>query len=93
LRSVEDQLAWIQQSLAFIRTRSRHLIAANGLGDQGYSPFYDDEPSGVPNTARFLFLNSAVHNFFSIASGLRQTWSRTFGRKSSEISSTRTWSN
>jgi hypothetical protein len=49
---------------AFIRTHTRDLIAANDLGRAVYSPLYDDAPAGVPNTARFLFLDDKARDFF-----------------------------
>jgi transcriptional regulator with XRE-family HTH domain len=54
----------IVDSPAFIRTHTRDLIAANALGRAVYSPLYDDDPTGTPNSARFLFLDDRARRFF-----------------------------
>jgi transcriptional regulator with XRE-family HTH domain len=63
-QSVQRVVDGLVDSPAFIRNASRDLIAANALGRAVYSPLYEDEPSGTPNTARFLFLNPKAHDFF-----------------------------
>jgi len=54
----------ISDSPAFIRTHTRDLIAVNALGRAVYSPLYESEPTGIPNTARFLFLDGRARTFF-----------------------------
>ncbi|WP_213814585.1 helix-turn-helix transcriptional regulator [Glaciihabitans sp. dw_435] len=55
----------IVDSPAFVRTHTRQLITANALGRAVYSPLYDADPAGTPNTARFLFLNAEARTFFT----------------------------
>jgi transcriptional regulator with XRE-family HTH domain len=52
-------------SPAFIRAQNRSLIASNALGRAAYSPLYEDDPTGTPNSARFLFLDDRARTFFS----------------------------
>lgn len=54
----------ITDSPAFIRTHTRDLVAANALGRAVYAPLYEDDPTGTPNTARFLFLDARARTFF-----------------------------
>jgi hypothetical protein len=49
---------------AFVATNDRDLIAANTLGRAVFAPLYDAAPDGIPNTARFLFLNAEARDFF-----------------------------
>lgn len=62
--SVQRILNGLSQSPAFVGTTNRDLIAANELGRAAYSPLYDSAPLGVPNTARFTFLDPAARHFF-----------------------------
>ncbi len=61
--SVQRILDGLSESPAFIGTSSRDLIAANALGRAAYSPMFGDA-RGVPNTARFLFLDPRAREFF-----------------------------
>jgi hypothetical protein len=63
-QSVQRVVDGLVESPAFIRNASRDLIASNALGRAVYSPLYDDDPTGTPNTARFLFLNPKAKEFF-----------------------------
>jgi transcriptional regulator with XRE-family HTH domain len=62
--AVQRVLAALVDAPAFVGTHTRDLIAANTLGRAVFSPLYDAAPDGVPNTARFLFLNPAARDFF-----------------------------
>lgn len=48
---------------AFIRDRHQNLIATNPLGSMFYSPVFES-CDGVPNLARFQFLEPASHDFY-----------------------------
>ena len=47
----------------WVRDRRMTFVAANALGRALYAPILDD-PANQANTARFVFLNPASHNFF-----------------------------
>ncbi|MCU1406328.1 MAG: Transcriptional regulator [Glaciihabitans sp.] len=63
-QSVQRVVDGLVDAPAFVRSASRDLIAANALGRAVYSPLYEDDPSGTPNTARFLFLDAKARSFF-----------------------------
>ena len=48
---------------AYVRNGRLDLLGANPLGRALYSPVFDDA-TGVPNTARFIFLNQRAPGFF-----------------------------
>jgi transcriptional regulator with XRE-family HTH domain len=48
---------------AYVRNGRLDLLAANPLGRALYDPVFED-PTGTPNTARFLFLNPRASDFF-----------------------------
>lgn len=48
---------------AYVRNGRLDLLAANALGLALYAPVFDD-PTGTPNTARFIFLNPRAGDFF-----------------------------
>lgn len=62
--SVQRILDGLADAPAFVGTKGRDLIAANELGRAVYSPLYDDDPTGTPNTARFIFLDARARDFF-----------------------------
>jgi len=62
--AVQRVVDGIVDSPAFVRTHTRQLIAANALGRAVYAPLYDADPTGQPNTARFLFLDTQARSFF-----------------------------
>ena len=50
---------------AYLRNGRFDVLAANDLGHALYSPLYDQADAGdLPNSARFLFLDSAAPEFF-----------------------------
>lgn len=61
---VQRILDGLTESPAFVGTATRELIAANALGRATYSPLYEATPDGVPNTARYTFLNPGAKDFF-----------------------------
>lgn len=61
--AVQRILDGLSESPAFVGTATRDLIAANALGRATYSLLYEDAPDGIPNTARYTFLNPAAKNF------------------------------
>jgi transcriptional regulator with XRE-family HTH domain len=63
--AVQRVVDGIVDSPAFVRTHTRQLIAANALGRAVYAPLYDAEPTGHPNTAKFLFLDPQARSFFA----------------------------
>ena len=48
---------------AYVRNGRLDILSANGLGAALYAPVFED-PSGPPNTARFIFLNAKATEFF-----------------------------
>ncbi|MCJ1709005.1 helix-turn-helix transcriptional regulator [Microbacterium sp. VKM Ac-2923] len=62
--AVQRILDGLGESPAFVGTATRGIVAANALGRATYSPLYDDAPDGVPNTARYTFLNPGAKDFF-----------------------------
>jgi transcriptional regulator with XRE-family HTH domain len=48
---------------AYVRIRRLDLLAANTLGFALYAPVFEDT-TGVPNMARFIFLNQQASEFF-----------------------------
>jgi transcriptional regulator with XRE-family HTH domain len=62
--AVQRILDGLSESPAFVGTVTRGLIAANALGRATYSPLYEDAPDGIPNTARYTFLNPTAKDFF-----------------------------
>jgi transcriptional regulator with XRE-family HTH domain len=48
---------------AYVRNGRLDLLAANPLGHALYAPVFQD-PTGTPNTARFIFLNPRASGFF-----------------------------
>ncbi len=62
--AVQRILDGLSESPAFVGTVTRGLIAANTLGRATYAPLYDAAPDGIPNTARYTFLNPAAKEFF-----------------------------
>ncbi|GAA1917916.1 helix-turn-helix transcriptional regulator [Microbacterium aoyamense] len=62
--SVQRILDGLTDAPAFVGNKTRHLLAANSLGRAVFSPLYDFEPDGVPNSARFMFLDPLAHEFF-----------------------------
>lgn len=47
---------------AYLRNGRFDILAANELGRALYSPLYEE--SDIPNSARFVFLSPAAHEFF-----------------------------
>jgi hypothetical protein len=62
--SVQRILDGLADSPAFVGTATRHLIAANALGRATYAPLYETAADGVPNTARYMFLDPGARTFF-----------------------------
>lgn len=62
--AVQRILDGLSDSPAFVGTATRGLVAANALGRATYSPLYEDAPDGIPNTARYTFLNAGAKDFF-----------------------------
>ncbi|MGB7051497.1 MAG: helix-turn-helix transcriptional regulator [Acidimicrobiales bacterium] len=48
---------------AYVRNGRLGILSTNGLGAALYAPVFED-PSGPPNTARFIFLNAKATEFF-----------------------------
>jgi transcriptional regulator with XRE-family HTH domain len=48
---------------AYVRNGRLDVLSANSLGAALYAPIFED-PSGPPNTARFIFLNPKATEFF-----------------------------
>ncbi|WP_424449233.1 helix-turn-helix transcriptional regulator [Microbacterium arborescens] len=62
--AVQRILDGLSESPAFVGTVTRGLVAANTLGRATYSPLYEAAPDGIPNTARYTFLNPGAKKFF-----------------------------
>lgn len=62
--TVQRILDGLSESPAFVATAARNLVAANALGRAVYSPLYDAAPDGIPNTARYTFLEPGAKEFF-----------------------------
>lgn len=62
--AVQRILDGLAESPAFVVTATRGLLASNALGRATYSPLYDAAPDGIPNTARYTFLDPGAKDFF-----------------------------
>lgn len=62
--TVQRILNGLSDSPAFVATAARNLVAANDLGRAVYSPLYDAAADGIPNTARYTFLEPGSKEFF-----------------------------
>jgi transcriptional regulator with XRE-family HTH domain len=67
LWTVRPSLQWTLDSIttgpAIVGNNRSDLLAANHLGRALYADVYND-PTGQPNFARFVFLDSAAHRFY-----------------------------
>jgi MmyB-like transcription regulator ligand binding domain len=65
--TVRPSLQWTLDSIttapAIVGNNRSDLLATNHLGRALYADLYND-PDGVPNFARFTFLDSAAHRFY-----------------------------
>jgi transcriptional regulator with XRE-family HTH domain len=61
--SVQHILDAITDAPAFVRNDRLDILAANRLGRALYSPMFDSAV-GAPNSARFVFLDSAAHDLY-----------------------------
>jgi transcriptional regulator with XRE-family HTH domain len=65
--TVRPSLQWTLDSITtapvIVGNNRSDLLATNHLGRALYADLYDD-PDGVPNFARFTFLDSAAHRFY-----------------------------
>lgn len=62
--AVQRILDGLADSPAFVGTAARGLIGANTLGRATYAPIFESTVSDVPNTARYMFLDSGAKTFF-----------------------------
>ncbi|MEW2014062.1 MULTISPECIES: helix-turn-helix transcriptional regulator [Microbacterium] len=62
--TVQRILDGLSDSPAFVATAARNLVAANALGRAVYAPLYDAALDGIPNTARYAFLEPGAKEFF-----------------------------
>jgi len=63
--AIQRVIDGIADSPAFVSGTGGDLIAANALGRAVYSPLFDNESLGTPNTARFAFLDDRARTFFA----------------------------